>query len=85
MTPNPNTQPSLTVTLGELQALEPLIYAANGGRDRAYFEALLASDFWEVGASGQRYDRAFVLDTLEKRQQSPIEEKWEAFDTGCKR
>ena len=76
MTPNPISHPSLEVTLRELQALEPLIYAANGGRDRSYFEPLLAPDFWEVGASGQRYDRVFVLDTLEKRQQIPIDELW---------
>jgi hypothetical protein len=62
----------------ELRALEPLIYAANGGLPRAHFERLLAPGFWEVGASGKRYSRAFVLDALQRRQEAPIDEAWEA-------
>lgn len=73
---NPDTTPVLT----QLKALEPLIYAANDGQQRAHFERLLAPDFWEVGASGTVYDRAFVLDTLETRQAQPREEAWRASD-----
>lgn len=65
-------QPLLSV----LKTLEPLIYAANAGKTRDYFEALLAEDFWEVGASGLRYSRDYVLGELEKRQQNPREEAW---------
>lgn len=62
--------------LAQLQPLEPLIYAANAGATREHFEALLAPDFWEVGASGQRYDREFVLQTLASRQANPFEQAW---------
>lgn len=73
---NADINPVLT----QLKALEPLIYAANDGQQRAHFDRLLAPDFWEVGASGKVYDRAFVLDTLEVRQAAPREEKWQASD-----
>lgn len=81
-----NTEPRVNMShpapaaLQTLMSLEPLIYAANDGHDRRHFDALLAPDFWEVGASGQRYSREFVLDTLEKRQLQPFEEAWEASE-----
>lgn len=68
----PQLQPILLV----LKTLEPLIYAANAGKKREYFEQLLAPEFWEVGASGYRYSREYVLNELEKRQQNPREEAW---------
>jgi hypothetical protein len=80
---NPCMEPDLPLDHGlesvlhELQQFEPLIYAANDGQPRAYFERLLAPEFWEVGASGKRYDRAFVLDALENRYAQPIDEAWE--------
>lgn len=66
---NADINPVLT----QLKALEPLIYAANDGQQRAHFDRLLAPDFWEVGASGKVYGRAFVLDTLEARHAAPIQ------------
>lgn len=66
----------LAPILSVLKTLEPLVYAANAGKSRAYFDALLAQDFWEVGASGLRYSREYVLGELEKRQQNPREEAW---------
>ncbi|MDO5674973.1 MAG: DUF4440 domain-containing protein [bacterium] len=66
--------------LEELTQLEPLIYAANDGKTRAYFENLLIADFWEVGASGKVYERDFVLATLAQRQEQPREELWRVFD-----
>jgi hypothetical protein len=69
---------ALAPVLAELQALEPLIYAANDGKQRAHFEQLLAPEFWEVGASGQPYSRAFVLDVLDERQRHPVRQDWRA-------
>lgn len=73
------------VVLAELQALEPLIYAANGGKGREHFERLLIADFWEVGASGQRYSRDFVLGVLEDRQRNPREEAWQTSEHQLRR
>jgi hypothetical protein len=73
--------PDLSAILGQLQALEPLIYAANDGQQpRAHFEALLAPGFWEIGASGCIYTRDVVLDTLEARQLAPRTEAWSASE-----
>ncbi|TWH76829.1 hypothetical protein LX59_00874 [Azomonas agilis] len=70
----------LTQILEQLKALEPLIYCANSGACSEHFERLLVQDFWEVGASGKIYDRAFVLSVLKARQQNPIQEPWHTFD-----
>ena len=45
---------------------------------------MVEPDFWEVGASGRRYDRAEVLDLLEKRHQAPRDDPWETFDFQCR-
>ena len=49
------------------------------------FERMMASDFWEVGASGARYSRQFVLDELERRHASPHEDVWETSGFQCRR
>lgn len=40
-------------------------------------------EFWEVGASGRRYSRSYVLDTLEKRHETPHDDVWETSDFHC--
>jgi len=78
MEPELMITPALLPILEELKPLEPLIYAANAGKKTAYFEHLLAPEFWEVGASGRRYSREYVLYELEKREKNPINEAWHA-------
>jgi hypothetical protein len=51
--------------LADLQEREPLFH--RGQLSRAQFEALTAPDFWEVGASGARYEREYVWSVLEER------------------
>ena len=63
-----------------LKPLEPLVYAANAGKTRDYFDTLLAPEFWEVAASGRRYSRDYVLDSLEARQQNPFDQEWKTSD-----
>ena len=55
----------------ELRDLEPVFHRPERGTTRAVWEALAAPDYWEVGASGAVYDRAFVLDTLAARYADP--------------
>lgn len=43
---------------------------------------MTADDFWEVGASGKRYSREFVLDALEQRDPAP--EKLAVSDFMCR-
>ncbi len=55
----------------ELRDLEPVFHRPDRGTSRAVWDALMAPDYWEVGARGAIYDRAFVLDTLAGRYADP--------------
>ena len=46
---------------------------------------MVADDFWEVGASGQKYSRETVLDILEQRHNQPVEENYSVSDFACRR
>ena len=51
---------------------------------QAVFERMIVDDYWETGASGRRYDRAFVLDVLERRHAVPHDDPWETSDFRCR-
>jgi hypothetical protein len=53
------------------------------GTTRADFENMTDPAFWEVGASGRRYSREFILDTLENRMLQGYEDIWETLDFHC--
>ncbi|MEU4847653.1 DUF4440 domain-containing protein [Streptomyces gilvosporeus] len=78
------TEERLRAVLDELVRREPLFHRAELGTTRADFEAMTAPDFWETGASGRRYSRAYVLDVLEERLKTPAAETWEASDFHCR-
>jgi len=77
------TDPKLLGVLAELRCREPIFHRSELGRTRADFESMTTPDFWEVGASGRRYSRGFVLDALEERHRNPVEEVWETTDFRC--
>jgi hypothetical protein len=54
-------------TTAELRAREPIFHCEPEGSDRAHFDSLLVSDYFEVGASGRVYDRDLVLDIVVDR------------------
>lgn len=64
----------------ELQALEPLFHHEALGSGREVFASLIVDDYWEIGASGSRYDRDFVLDTLVERHRAPHDDPWTILD-----
>lgn len=66
--------------LEQLRQLEPLFHHAAIGTTRSAFAQMITDDFREVGASGNRYSRDFILDTLEQRYRVPFEDVWEARD-----
>lgn len=68
--------PALRAILAQLRELEPLFHRVAPGTSRDVFARMVSADFFEVGASGRRYDRDFVLDTLEARHREPIVEVW---------
>jgi hypothetical protein len=77
------TDPKLLGVLAELRCREPIFHRPELGTARADFEGMTTADFWEVGASGRRYSRKYVLDALEEQHQSPVEEVWETTDFRC--
>ena len=52
----------LEQVLEELRSREPIFHTKRFGRTLEDFERSTAPDFWEVGASGRRYSRDFILD-----------------------
>jgi hypothetical protein len=79
----PSSYPELNDIASELAAREPLFHRPEFGTTRQDFDRMMAEEFWEVGASGQVYSRAFVLDTLEQRHREPVAEDLEVTNFGC--
>src|SRR5581483_3176745 len=77
MEPTFLTDPALREILDELIVREPIFHRPEFGTSRADFENMTAPDFWEIGASGQRYSRERVLDILDKRYAHPHHDQWE--------
>lgn len=60
-TPFTRTDPELLRILEELRSREPIFHTARFGATIEDFTRSTAPDFWEVGASGRRYSREFIL------------------------
>ncbi|AOV18471.1 hypothetical protein BJI67_06040 [Acidihalobacter aeolianus] len=67
-----------------LRAREPLFHREAFGLTREYHERMTESDFWEVGASGRRYSREYIIESLEKRYASLIRTTWYIEDFQCR-
>src|SRR5208337_4880717 len=65
--PSLSTEPTLLSVLDELKSREPIFHHPELGTTRADFDKMMAPDFWEVGASGRRYSRGYVLEVLVRR------------------
>jgi hypothetical protein len=50
--------------LKELRQIEPVFHKNAASWTAAARESMIAPDFWEVGASGRRYSREFILRLL---------------------
>jgi len=83
--PELHTDPALVEVLDELRRREPIFHRPEFGTSRGDHLAMTAEDFWEVGASGRRYSRDYVLDVLDERQRDPQPDPWETADFHCRR
>lgn len=83
MEPNFTTAPELLAVLEELKQREPIFHHPELGTARADYERMTDASFWEVGASGRRYSREYVLETLENRPPNPDEATWRMQDLHC--
>ena len=93
MSPWSATDPALADVLVDLRAREPIFHTGLGLAD---IELQLPPDYWETGASGSRYSRAFVLDVLRERAAlgeraglgeraaHPSEDRWETSEFACR-
>ena len=58
--------------LADLSRREPIFH-------RPDFPTMMADDYWEIGASGSRYDRAFILEHL--AQNPPVDAEAAGWQT----
>jgi hypothetical protein len=77
------TDPRLAYVLSELEKREPVFHRPEFGTSRRDFENMTDENFLEVGASGKRYSREFVIDTLVQRHLVPHDDVWEASEFHC--
>lgn len=74
-------------TLEELKKREPIFHRPELGTTRADFEKMTVEDYWEIGASGNRYEREECIETVVTRYQDPDYKKndfWETKDFECR-
>ena len=82
----PATDPELLPILDELAAQEPIFHRPAHAATMQDFDRLMAPDYWEIGASGKRYTRAFILHTL--ADNPPVDAataNWQASDFHLRR
>ena len=71
--------------LGVLEELQKRVFhhPDEFGTTQADIEGMTIDSFWEVGASGRRYSREFVIEVLLERYSKPHEDIWETEDFHC--
>lgn len=76
----------LSSVLEELRRHEPIFHTPEFGTTLADFEKATAPEYWEVGASGRRYSRQFILRTLQQNPPSNAASVgWQSHDHGLRR
>lgn len=83
MEPSRNTPSELLGVQEELIQREPIFHRPEHGTTRQAFESMTAEEFWETGASGRRYCRAFVIEAVVERYSAPHEDQWDVGDFYC--
>ncbi len=80
--------PDLQPILDELRRREPICHSPEFGATAAEFERSTATDYWEVGASGRRYSREFILAWFKDSPDHFVDAKaagWRTEDFGLRR
>ncbi len=81
MEPNLVTDSKLIDILEDLKNREPIFHHAKFGASQQDFANMVDDEFWEVGASGSRYSREYIIKMLVERYQDPnYEDIWETKD-----
>jgi hypothetical protein len=77
MEPELTLAPGLEPLLDELSRLEDSFHAACADATEEAFDRHVAPEFWEIGASGRRYSRAFARQVLAQRPGLPDPVQWQ--------
>lgn len=80
MEPKLTLAPQLAPLLEELRHLEDLYHAACPDATPADFDHLVSDGFWEIGAAGRPYSRAFARQVLADRPGRPDAATWVTDD-----
>jgi hypothetical protein len=80
------TSPELLPILEELRLREPIFHTLAFAASPAEYERATALEYWEVGASGRRYSRDFILRQLYTTQ-PPLADAlgWQSWDHAVRR
>jgi len=73
--------------LEELEKREPIFHRPEFGTTRADFKKMTVDDYWEIGASGNRYEREECIEIMVTRYQDPDYIKndfWKTQDFECR-
>jgi hypothetical protein len=83
-----SVESDLRPILDELRRREPIFHNPVFGSTTSDFERSTAPDFWEVGASGRRYSREFILAMAERSPSHFVDAEasgWLTEDFGLRR
>ena len=81
--PDFTTEDKHLEVMAELMKREPLFHREESGLTREDYERITEPGFWEVGASGRRYSREYVVESLERRYKNLAYETWYIEDFQC--
>lgn len=84
--PFTHVDPDLAEVLAELRRREPIFHMPEFGTTVTDFERSMTARYWEVGASGRRYSRGFILQNLAKHP--PVDASaagWQTYDHAVRR
>jgi hypothetical protein len=84
MEPDLSTDSAPLDILEELKSREPIFHRPEFGTTLADFENMMDEGFSEIGASGRRYSKEYVLAELKRRHQHPHEDIWDTGDFHCR-
>lgn len=76
-TPQLSTPATLQTHLATLTQIERHYHGAHAEASAERFDRLVAPEFWEIGASGRHYSRAFARSVLSGRTSPPDPSHWQ--------
>ncbi|WP_116115532.1 DUF4440 domain-containing protein [Austwickia chelonae] len=83
MDPRTTTQAPADL-LTELMTRERLLHFPEAGITRNELESGMIHDYWEVGASGGRFDTDVIWEVVRRRAENPTPTPWRTGEEECR-